>query len=128
MPHQCIKCNKIYQDGSQELLKGCGGCGGKFFFYIKSDKLEEVREKVEELSKEEKEQIEKDVREIISEKVEEEVPVILDLESVRVLRPGKFELDLRHLFGGEPLVYKMADGKYIIDVASSFQMKKKKAS
>ncbi len=126
MPHQCIKCNKIYPDGSKELLKGCEECGGKFFFFIKEDKLEEVKKQVEELSEVDKEKIEKDVRDIVGERVEEEAPVILDLESIRVLRPGKFELDLRHLFGGEPIVYKMADGKYIIDVASSFHMRRKK--
>lgn len=125
MPHQCIKCGKIYADGSKELLKGCE-CSGKFFFFIKKDKLEEVKEKVEELSEEEKNQIERDVREIVGGGIEEEAPVILDLESVRVLKPGKFELDLKNLFGGEPVVYKMADGKYIIDVASSFQLKKRK--
>lgn len=125
MPHQCVKCSKVYADGSNELLKGCE-CGGKFFFYIREENLQDVKEQVEELNEEEKKQIEDDVREIISEKVEEDTPVILDLESVRVLKPGKFEIDLRHLFQGEPIVYKMADGKYIIDVASSFQIKKKK--
>lgn len=125
MPHQCIKCNKIYEEGREELLKGCS-CGGRFFFYIRKKSLEKIKEKVEELSEEDKEQIEKDVKEIISGKVEENKPVILDLESVNVLSPGKFEIDLRHLFGGEPIVYKMADGKYMIDVASSFQMKKRK--
>ena len=125
MPHQCIKCNKVYEEGREELLKGCS-CGGKFFFYIKKASLEEVKEKVEDLTEEDKEQIEKDVREIIGQK-EEDMPVVLDLESVNVLGPGKFEIDLRHLFGGEPIVYKIADGKYIIDVASSFQMKKKKS-
>ena len=125
MPHQCVKCNKLYPDGSNELLKGCE-CGGKFFFFIREENLQKVKEQVEELSDEEKKQIELDVREIINEKIEEDAPVILDLESVRVLKPGKFEIDLRHLFQGEPVVYKMADGKYIIDVASSFQMKRKK--
>ena len=125
MPHQCIKCNKVYADGSKELLKGCSECGGRFFFFIKKDKLVEVKKKVEELSIKDKEQIEKDVREIVQGRIEDEAPVILDLESIRVLRPGKFEIDLRHLFKGEPLVYKMADGKYVIDVATSFQMKKK---
>ena len=125
MPHQCVKCNKLYPDGSNELLKGCE-CGGKFFFFIREENLKEVKEQVEELSDSDKKQIEMDVRDIINEKIEEDAPVILDLESVRVLKPGKFEIDLRHLFQGEPVVYKMADGKYIIDVASSFQMKRKK--
>ena len=125
MPHQCVKCNKLYPDGSNELLKGCE-CGGKFFFFIREENLKEVKEQVEELSDSDKKQIEMDVRDIINEKIEEDAPVILDLESVRVLKPGKFEIDLRHLFTGDAVVYKMADGKYIIDVASSFQMKRKK--
>ncbi len=125
MPHQCVKCNKLYPDGSNELLKGCE-CGGKFFFFIREENLKEVKEQVEELSEADKKQIEMDVRDIINEKIEEDAPVILDLESVRVLKPGKFEIDLRHLFQGDAVVYKMADGKYIIDVATSFQMKKKK--
>ena len=125
MPHQCVKCNKLYPDGSNELLKGCE-CGGKFFFFIREENLKEVKEQVEELSEADKKQIEMDVRDIINEKIEEDSPVILDLESVRVLKPGKFEIDLRHLFQGDAVVYKMADGKYIIDVATSFQMRKKK--
>ena len=125
MPHQCVKCNKLYPDGSNELLKGCE-CGGKFFFFIREENLKEVKEQVEELSESDKKQIEMDVRDIINEKIEEDAPVILDLESVRVLKPGKFEIDLRHLFHGDAVVYKMADGKYIIDVATSFQMKRKK--
>ena len=125
MPHQCVKCNKLYPDGSNELLKGCE-CGGKFFFFIREENLKEVKEQVEELSEADKKQIEMDVRDIMNEKIEEDAPVILDLESVRVLKPGKFEIDLRHLFQGDAVVYKMADGKYIIDVATSFQMKKKK--
>ena len=57
---------------------------------------------------------------------EPEEPVVLDLESVRVLKPGKYELDLVHLFKGDPLIFKLADGKYVIDVAGTFQTLKKK--
>lgn len=124
MPHQCIRCNRMYEDGAKELLKGCQ-CGSRFFFFFKKEALESVREEVEQLSKEERKQIENDVFDIIGSK-REDLPVILDLESINVLKPGKFEIDLMHLFKGEPLVYKLESGKYIIDLASTFQMRKGK--
>ena len=34
MPHQCVKCSKIFKENSNEILKGCNSCGGKFFFFI----------------------------------------------------------------------------------------------
>ncbi len=47
MPHQCLKCGKVYADGSQEVLKGCAGCEGTRFFYTK-DKLNDIeREKLQ---------------------------------------------------------------------------------
>ncbi len=35
MPHQCLKCGKIFEEGSPQLLKGCSNCGGNRFFYTK---------------------------------------------------------------------------------------------
>lgn len=124
MPNQCVKCSKMYDDAAKELLTGCSECGGRFFFYIRKEHLEKTQEKIKELTIEEKEQIEKDVIEIVN--PEEDVPVILDLECINVLEPGKFEIDIRQLLQGQPVVYKMEDGKYIVDVASSLQLKKKK--
>lgn len=120
MPHQCVRCNKIYDDGSKELLEGCN-CGGKFFFYIKKDNLKIAKKITEKLSMDDKKQMERDVMNIVG--IEEDKPVILNLESIRVLKPGKYELDLVDLFKGKPLVYKIEDGKYIIDIASTFQAK-----
>ena len=42
MPHQCVRCNKFYEDGAQEILEGCS-CGARLFFYIKKEKLEETK-------------------------------------------------------------------------------------
>ena len=122
--HQCIKCNKIFEDGSENLLKGCSNCGSKFFFFIKKEHMPEAEEELEKISPKEKEKIEKDIMEIMG--VEDDAPVVLDFESIRALKPGKFEIDIRHLFKREPLVYKMADGKYIIDIPSTFQLRKNK--
>ena len=49
-------------------------------------------------------------------------PVILDIESVRVLGSGKFEIDVVNLFRKDrPLIYKLEEGKYIIDLASTLK-------
>lgn len=123
MPHQCVHCNKIYSDGSNELLKGCTDCGGKFFFFIKKDALQESQKIVEDLSDKEKTQIEKDVFEIVGEKVDDQTPIFLDIESIRILKPGQYELDLVSLFKGKPLIYRLEDGKYVIDLISTFHSK-----
>jgi predicted nucleic acid-binding Zn-ribbon protein len=46
---------------------------------------------------------------------------VLDLEAIRVKKPGQYELDLVHLFKGEPLVFKLEDGKYMIDLVETFK-------
>ena len=35
MPHQCLKCGRIFEEGSSQLLKGCSDCGGNRFFFTK---------------------------------------------------------------------------------------------
>lgn len=69
----------------------------------------------------EKKKIEKDIREIVG-ITDEQVPVILDIESIRVTGEGKFELDIVKLFSKErPLIYKLEEGKYIIDLSSTLR-------
>jgi len=121
MPHQCVKCSKIIPLGSKELLEGCDNCRGHFFFYIKDEQLEQIKEEPIEIPEEEKGKIEKDIREMAGIQ-DEEAPVILDLESVRVTGSGKFEIDVVNLFNKDrPLIYKLEEGKYIIDLASTLQ-------
>jgi len=130
MPHQCTKCGKIHPDADEAILTGCE-CGSRFFYYIrqeKADELEkglsnEISEAIVELDKADKVQIEKDIREITGMEDEPDKPVILDLESVKVIRPGKFEIDIVNLFNKKrPLIYKLEEGKYIIDLSNSFKV------
>jgi predicted nucleic acid-binding Zn-ribbon protein len=137
MPHQCVHCGAIYPDAAKELLTGCS-CSSHFFYFIKKEYYEkinkqvtdslsgEIQEKIEEinkLGKVEKIKMEKDVREMIGIAEQEEIPVILDLESIRVLGPGKFEIDIVNLFNKKrPLIYKLEEGKYIIDLASTLRL------
>ncbi len=123
MPHQCVHCKRIIPAASKELLEGCADCGGHFFFYIRDDQLEKIKEEPIEIPDKEKTKIEKDVREIAG-ITEEKAPVILDLESVRATGEGKFEIDLVNLFRKDrPLIYKLEEGKYIIDLASTLKQK-----
>jgi uncharacterized protein len=132
MPHQCTRCGIIFPDASREILIGCG-CGSKFFYYIKQERLDqinrtisgEIQDKIEQLDKADKVQIEKDIREITGLDNELDTPVILDLESVKVIKPGKFEIDIVNLFNKKrPLIYKLEEGKYIIDLSSSLKVNK----
>jgi len=120
MPHQCVRCNTFYTDGASEILSGCK-CGSKLFFFVKKEAIEEAKTITSNLTPEQKDKIEDDVREVIGATKSDE-PVVLDLESVRVTEPGKFELDLVQLFNNEyPVVFKLAEGKYMIDVPETFQ-------
>ncbi|MBS3084479.1 hypothetical protein J4411_01040 [Candidatus Pacearchaeota archaeon] len=121
MPHQCVRCSRIISASSRELLDGCQNCGSRFFFYVREEQLERLRERVIEIPQEDRQKIEEDVREIAGIK-DDEIPVILDFESVRVTGDGKFELDLVNLFNKKkPLVYKLEEGKYLIDIGRTLQ-------
>ena len=125
MPHQCTHCSTVFPDAAEELLKGCS-CGSKFFYYIKQEKYDllknEAKEILAELVHADKIQIEKDIRELTGLDQDPDTPVILDIESVRVKSPGKFEIDVVNLFSKQrPIIYKLGEGKYIIDIASTLK-------
>ena len=123
MQHQCVRCNTFYTDGSKELLNGCSKCGGKFFFYVKTASIKQAEQLTLSLTREDKDRMEKDVQKIIGNEFDDDKPIVLDLENINVLKPGKFELDLVDIFKGKPLIYKLEDGKYFIDVVSTFRAK-----
>ena len=120
MPHQCVRCNTLYPEGAEEILKGCK-CGARLFFYIKQQQIEEGKKIIGNLTAEDKKSIEEDVTEILNIKLEPNAPVILDIEAIRVLKPGKYELDLVHLFKKDPLIIKLEEGKYVIDLPHLFK-------
>lgn len=121
MPHQCVKCSRIIPAGSREILEGCANCHSKFFFYVREEQLDLLKNQKIEIPDGDKKQIEQDLRDIAG--IEEvDAPVILDFESVRVTGEGKFEIDLTNLFNSKtPLVYKVDEGKYLIDLARTLK-------
>ena len=107
--------------GSKELLEGCSQCGNHFFFYIREEQIEKIKANPIEIPEEDKKAVEKDIREMAG-IIEVDAPVILDIESVRVAGSGKFEIDLANLFKRDrPLIYKLEEGKYIIDLAMTLK-------
>ncbi len=119
MAHQCVHCGRILKEANKEILEGCSNCGGKFFFFIRDENLEARKNQeklnLKEFTKQEKVSIEKDVREIL--KIEDDFsPVVLDVESIQILGPGKFEIDIVSLMNRKPVVIKLEEGKYIIDL------------
>lgn len=121
MPHQCVRCGKKIDDGSKEILEGCSECGGKFFFYIRNKKAKAKSKTVtKNLSKKEIDEMEKDVRKLMNDHKKNR-PVILDLETVKTVGPGKFKIDISALMRGEPIVINISDGKYFIDLSSAFK-------
>lgn len=125
MPHRCVRCDTLYDDGAKQILKGCS-CGCRLFLYIRKKDLKEGEKIFTKLTAEEKLQIEADVKELIGLKEDPEKPVILDFESIRVLKPGKYELDLVHLFKKDPLVFKLEEGRYVIDLPQALKKREKR--
>ena len=76
---------------------------------------------ISKIPSEQKKRVEADIREMAG-ITDNQAPVILDIESIRITGEGKFELDLAKLFKrNQPLIYKLEEGKYIIDLASTLK-------
>jgi hypothetical protein len=117
MPHKCTKCGREYKDGSTEILKGCASCGGKKFLYVKEDQIN--RDVLEEKSIDD---IAKESREIILEvepKSKREVEMYDRVETIRIVAPGSYELNLEKMAQGDERIVSVGkEGSYIIDLMS----------
>jgi predicted nucleic acid-binding Zn-ribbon protein len=127
MPHKCTKCGREYKDGSTEILKGCASCGGKKFLYVKETDLNKdvLEEKsIGEMAQESRE----DVLEI-SEPKSKEVEMYDRVETIRIVSPGSYELNLEKMAQSDQRVVSVGkEGSYIIDLMSMAKdgQKKKK--
>ena len=73
MPHQCLKCGLIFEEGSAQLLKGCPDCGGNRFFFTK-EPLDENERRAKE------ENVSKDINSVLIDIITEENPDLVDKE------------------------------------------------
>jgi len=117
MSHQCVSCGTIYEDNAPELLSGCK-CGRKLFFFLKNGN----GKKIAKLTKAKREQIEEEAKEILNENEENEIS---ELDCVKVLGKGKYSISLDEVFHKVPVVYKLDNGRFIIDVEEGLKQAKK---
>ncbi|WP_048150271.1 Zn-ribbon domain-containing protein [Methanolacinia paynteri] len=126
MPHKCTKCGREFKDGTTDILKGCPSCGGKKFLYIKPEDLHKdiLEEKsIEDVIEEKKDSL----LEVSSSRDEEPVEIYERIESIRVLNPGSYELNLEKLAKSDEMVMQMGkDDKYIVDLLSMGKVEKDK--
>jgi len=124
MPHKCTQCGREFKDGSTEILKGCPSCGGKKFLFVReSDRHRDVLEEksIENLAEETKEEI----LEVEAEPTRH-VEMRERIESIRVINPGSYELNIEKLAQSDEVVVKMGkDEKYVVDIISMMKSKKK---
>ena len=127
MPHKCTKCGREYRDGSTEILKGCASCGNKKFLYVKEEQLNEdvLEEKpIREIADETKEEI-LEVVEPVKEK--KEVEMYDRVESIRIVSPGSYELNLEKMAQSDERIVSVGkEGSYIIDLMSMSKEEPKK--
>ncbi|NLZ30093.1 MAG: hypothetical protein GX885_05030 [Methanomicrobiales archaeon] len=124
MPHKCTQCGREFEDGSTKILKGCPSCGGKKFLYIReAERHDDVLEEksIEEIALETGE----DVLEVRDERKKEEIEVFERIESIRILAPGSYELNIEKLAKSEEVVVGLErEGRYMVDILSMARKKK----
>lgn len=118
MPHRCMNCGAEYADDAEELVEGCD-CGSNLFLYKKDvdgrdmDELEEEKQSV-------MEELDKFIRDVKNKIGGSESNVQFDLESIRVMEDGVYEIDVRKLLQEAPLIVEIKDGAYKVHLASVF--------
>lgn len=115
MPHKCVRCGTEYPEGSEEILEGCQACGSRLFVYVRSGEAIEVskaREVLDTLMEEEPEEVLK-------------VPFEERVETIRIVRPGTYEINLPKLLKQDTIVFAGKKGKYVVHLPSLFAERKK---
>jgi len=124
MPHKCTQCGREFEDGSTKILKGCPSCGGKKFLYIREAERHDdvLKEKtVSEIVRE----TGRDVLEVRSDRQRKEIEVFDRIESIRILGPGSYELNIEKLAKSDEFVVGLEkEGKYVVDILSMARKKK----
>lgn len=137
MSHKCTRCGEIFVDGAAVILSGCPSCGWNKFLYVKGPEEEEpvaegtADEVLDKTQKHETpaEKLIKEIDEIIGIEKEERSVVEEDgdrVESVRILGPGSYELNLDSLLHRKEIVMAIKeDGTYALHLPSVFKAEKK---
>ncbi|MBU4202143.1 MAG: Zn-ribbon domain-containing protein [Candidatus Altiarchaeales archaeon] len=127
MPHKCARCGTIYDDTSAELISGCS-CGARVFLYLKErpgrseeDTIEEL--KIKEIGGEDLKRLD---REFGMDLEKTGRTIHLDLENLHQIDKGRYRIDIKSLMKGDPLIMKVGDGVYYIDIIDAMSKGRKK--
>ncbi|MCL5011634.1 MAG: hypothetical protein M1594_01940 [Candidatus Marsarchaeota archaeon] len=96
--HKCIKCGKIYENNSPELLSGCP-CGSRIFLLIKEGSAPKTDLNF----------LEKLLPKNINLEIEAE-----PIENVTVKEKGTYMIDVSSLASGKPLIIRTSNGIYFV--------------
>ena len=144
MPHKCTRCESIFKDGAAIILNGCPKCGWNKFLYVRDEApLPEQVVKPDasvstgQISPEASNFI-REVDELLGIQDETNKPEMKTeqksqtpkeignrVESIRILAPGQYELNLESLLERKEIVMALKeDGTYIVHLPSVFKKKK----
>jgi predicted nucleic acid-binding Zn-ribbon protein len=151
MAHKCTQCGREFQDGSNVILKGCPSCGGKKFLFIRPEDMHKdvLEEKsIKQIAEETKEQflvIQEEKRKPGTASTSStgsagsagsagktgntarDVEMYERIESITVINPGSYELNLEKLAESDELVIRMgSDDRYMVDIHSMGKSSKPK--
>lgn len=125
--HKCLKCGAKFERITGSMLSGCPECGGKFFLYVKGDLCRD------DISTGISTDISSDIGELVDRiEIDDREPLPLPLEeerieSLRVLSPGVYELNLNTLLERNEIIMQIKEnGTYVIPLPSLFRSKKRK--
>lgn len=143
MPHECTQCGKGFPDGSKEMLGGCPSCGGKKFQFIpKSSKTGEDRAQAsarrdladtstgstdkappnDDGSSQSTQQAPVEKPAPTTDLAELRERLDNQFESIRIVEPGQYELNLMELYDRDTYVISLQeDGRYVIDVPEAWR-------
>jgi len=117
MPHKCTNCEHVFEDGSVDILNGCPNCGWNKFLYVPAKPATETETDAEDTD-----------AGVQSDKVEEAKDAVpaMEVESIRILEKGSYELNLESLLEREEIIMSMKeDGRYLVHLPSVFDKGKK---
>jgi len=128
----------VFEELSDDMLNGCPACGNKLFFYMRSAAAEELagRLRVEGIDEvggggaDADADVGADAGADVGVEVEgasrKRVPQ-LDIESIRILKPGVYVLNLEALFSKEEIIMGIKeDGSYVIHLPSLFKARRRR--
>ena len=115
MPHQCLKCGLIFEEGSSQLLKGCPDCGGNRFFFTKEPLDEKQRNVITE-------KVGKDINSTIMELMGDQTDEVIDKSGNWIkIKPKDVREAMKKHLGEKQIV---PDTKENIDIITDEEYRK----